>query len=79
MQIQDHEDEESGQRLLSYYKRARMSMRGQKRRFVDASSSKPFMARSIVRRPKTKTEANLELEGEQLVHERPALPASMDS
>lgn len=79
LQIQDHEDEESGQRLLSYYKRARMSMRGQKRRFVDASSSKPFMARSIVRRPKTKTEANLELEGEQLVHERPALPASMDS
>lgn len=55
LQIQDHEDEESGQRLLSYYKRARM--RGQKRRFVDASSSKPFMARSIVRRPKTKTDA----------------------
>lgn len=76
LQIEALEDEEGGQRLLSYYKRARLpSMRGQKRRFVDASGSKPFMARSIVRRPKTKSEANLELEGEQLVHERPALPS----
>lgn len=78
LQIEEPEDDESGQRLLAYYKRARMSMRGQKRRFVDASANKSFMARSTVRRPMTKTQANLELEGEQLdVHERPALPTSM--
>lgn len=73
---EEHEDDEDGRRLLAYYKRQRVSsMRGGKKRFVDAFN-KPFMGRSTVRRPKNTMQMQLELEGEHVdVVSRPALPA----
>ena len=73
---EEPEDDEDGRRLLAYYKRQRApgSMRGGKKRFVDAFN-KPFMGRSTVRRPKNTMQTQLELEGEHVdVVSRPALP-----